>query len=117
MYVSAVSSSFFNPYDVASLSGAQRSRNDQAQTASNQQTAASQERVIQGEVISRQRIQQEAIYTTQDSLSSRQFNRDQTGYGFNARQAVNSYIGNQVQGERIDRQRGTNDQSLIDVYV
>lgn len=121
MYVSAVSS-FFNPYDVARVAGVQArneqtTRNEQANSRNPSQVASSQERVVQGEVISRQRIQNQNTSSTNDTLSNRQFNRDQSGFGFNSRQAINTYIGNQLQGDRIDQRNTLESTSLIDVYV
>jgi len=114
MYVSAVSS-FFNPYDVARVAGI-RNRAEQAESQS-QQTAqqALPERIIQGEVVSRERLQNTKTSTTNDTLSNRQFNQQQSAYGFNARQAVNAYISNQVSGDAIDKNRDSD--QLIDVYV
>jgi len=113
MIVSAVSP--FSPFDFARI-GVSRPRNEQLESQS-QTATASPERVVQGEVVSRQRIQNENTSSTRDTLANRQFNQDQSGFGFNARQAVNTYIGNQLQGERIDRQGNTEVESLIDIFV
>lgn len=116
MYVTAVNP-FLNPYDIARVSVA-RPRNEQAESRNPAAPAApSQERVIQGEVLSRQPVQNENISSTRDNLNNRQFNSDQSGFGFNARQAVNTYIGNQLQGDRIDQQNSPDEDALIDVYV
>ena len=114
MYVSAVSS-FFNPYDIARVAGVSR-RTEQAESRPQQATQQfQQERVIQGEVVSRERLQNNRASSTNDALANRQFSGQQSGFGFNANQAVNTYIANQARGEAIDRQ-GDSDQ-LIDVYV
>ena len=113
MIVSAVSP--FSPFDIAGV-GLPRSRNAQLESQ-NQAAAASPERVVQGEVVSRQPIQNDNTSSTRDTLSNRRFNQDQSGFGFNARQAVNTYIGNQLQGERIDQQGGADESSLIDIFV
>ncbi len=113
MIVSAVSP--FSPFDIGRV-GASRPRNEQLESQ-NQAATASQERVVRGEVVSRQPIQNENTSSTRDTLSNRRFNQDQSGFGFNARQAVNTYIGNQLQGERIDRQGSADETSLIDIFV
>lgn len=118
MYVSAVSS-FFNPYDVARVAGV-RSRAEQTESRSQQPTQQLQsERIVQGEVISRERLQNTKSSSTNDALANRQSAQQQygqsSGFGFNARQAVNTYITNQARGENIDR-TGSNDQ-IIDEYV
>jgi len=114
MYVSAVSS-FFNPYDVARVAGI-RNRAEQTESQSQQTAQQTQpERIIQGEVVSRERLQNTKTSTTNDALSNRQFNQQHSAYGFNARQAVNAYISNQVSGEQIDKNRDSD--QLIDVYV
>lgn len=118
MYVSAVSS-FFNPYDVARVSGL-RSNTEQTQSGTTQQQSAQtpqSERVIQGEVISRQPLQNPRFSNTNDTLGNRQFNQQQNAYGFNSRQAVNTYLGNQLRGEQIDHRAGVEVESLVDVYV
>lgn len=118
MYVTAVSSSF-NPYDIARVAGI-NSRANQADNKTQSQTQSSlqsPERVVQGEVLSRQPLNNTNVANTNDALANRQSSRQQSGFGFNARQAVNTYIGNQAQGERIDQQKSVGNDSLIDVYV
>ena len=122
MYVTSAVSSLFNPYDVARTAGV-KANTDQTESQSSrlqEQSSANtrqQERVIQGEVISRQPIQNNRLSNTNDALSGRQFSQQQAGFGFNSQQAVNTYIGNQIRGEQIDRQGVDTTDSLIDVYV
>ncbi|MDH5425994.1 MAG: hypothetical protein OEY29_13455 [Gammaproteobacteria bacterium] len=114
MYVSAVSS-FFNPYDVTRVAGV-RPRSAQAESQTQQTAEQSRpERVIQGEVLSRERLQNNKLSSTNDALAKRQFNHQQSGFGFNASQAINTYIANQARGENIDSQLGSD--QIIDVYV
>lgn len=114
MYVGAVSS-FFNPYDIARVASV-RPRPAQAESQTQQATQQPQhERVIQGEVLSRERLQNNKLASTNDALANRQFNNQQSGFGFNASQAVNTYITNQARGENIDRQVSSD--QIIDVYV
>lgn len=118
MYVSAVSS-FFNPYDVARVVGV-RARPEQTETRDKQTLQQPQpERVIQGEVLSRERLQNSKLSSTNDALSNRQFNgnQQQTGFGFNSNQAINTYLSNQTRGEQIDRNSSDGSDQLIDVYV
>lgn len=118
MYVSAVSS-YFNPYDVAQVVGV-RARPEQAETREKQTLQQPQpERVIQGEVLSRERLQNNKLSSTNDALSNRQFNsnQQQTGFGFNSNQAINTYLSNQTRGEQIDRESSAGSDQLIDVYV
>lgn len=118
MYVTAVSP-FLNPYNIAQFAGVspratQTENKPQSQT---QSSLPSQERVVQGEVLSRQPLNNTNVANTNDALANRQSSQQQSGFGFNARQAVNTYIGNQSQGERIDQQKSVVNDSLIDVYV
>ena len=116
MFVSAANS-FFNPYDVARVTGVQ-TRAEQTSSQSKQALQQpQQEKVVQGEVLSRQRLQNENIASTNDALANKQFNRPQSDLGFNARQAVNTYIGNQIKGESLDQKKNSDSGSLIDVYV
>lgn len=120
MYVNAVSS-FFNPYDVARVVGV-RARPEQTETNARQATQQAQpERVIQGEVLSRERLQNNKLSSTNDALSNRQYNsnqnQQQSGFGFNSNQAINTYLSNQASGERTDRQSQADNEQLIDVYV
>ncbi|MCK4711157.1 MAG: hypothetical protein KAU21_21270 [Gammaproteobacteria bacterium] len=117
MYVTSAVSSLFNPYDIARVAGV-KSRSEQPDSRTQQASQQSQpEKVVQGEVLSRQRLQNENISSTNDALANRQFNQQQSGFGFNARQAVNTYIGNQLRGESLDQKKNNDSGSLIDVYV
>lgn len=118
MYVSAANSSI-NPYDIAREAGARiRVRQEQAESSANKGAPqAQQERVVQGEVISRQKIQTADISSTSDALTDRQLNAQQSGLGYNARQAVNTYITNQYRAETADRRQEDTEGSLVDIYV
>lgn len=115
MYVSAVSS-FYNPYDVARVVGV-RARPEQTDSQPKPELQQSQERVIQGEVVSRERLQNNKLSSTNDALGNRQFSQQQSDYGFNSGQAINTYIANQNKGEQLDRQASNETEQLIDVYV
>lgn len=118
MYVGAVSSSY-NPHDVAAVAGL-RIRAEREQTeSSSQKTAppAQHERVVHGEVLSRQKLQSTDIASTNDALANRQFNQQQSGLSYNSKQAVNTYITNQFRGDAIDQSKNEGTDSLINVYV
>ncbi|MDH5392520.1 MAG: hypothetical protein OEY11_04955 [Gammaproteobacteria bacterium] len=115
MYVSAANLSF-NPYDVARDAGLRIRVNQQPAESASQKTPQP-ERLVQGEVLSRQKIQNSDISSTNDTLANRQFNQQQSGLSYNARQAVNTYIANQFSGEAADQKRDVASGSLVDVYV
>jgi len=118
MYVTAVNP-FLNPYDIAGITGVtpRAGQSDNRTSSQTQAPLQSQERVVQGEVLSRQPLNNASVRNTNDALSNRQSSQQSEGFGFNARQAVNTYIGNQLQGERIDQENAAGSDSLIDVYV
>jgi len=118
MIVTAVNP-FLNPYNIAGVTGLTPGSSQSGNRTSSQAQAPlqSQERVVQGEVLSRQPLNNTNVSNTNDALANRQSSQQQSDFGFNARQAVNTYIGNQLQGERIDQQNSVGNDSLIDVYV
>ncbi|MDH5517284.1 MAG: hypothetical protein OEY36_05625 [Gammaproteobacteria bacterium] len=118
MYVSAANSSI-NPYDIAREAGLRiRVKREQAESSANKATIQpQQERVVQGEVLSRQRIQTEDVSSTRDTLAHRRSDSQQSGLGYNARQAVNTYINNQYRAESAERQQDIDAGSLVDIYV
>ena len=109
----AAASSLFSPQSVIRLPGPQADTNARQQ-ADNQPTARQHERVVQGEVLARSTPQPAEL--TQDNLyQRRQANTPQQQLARDSRQAINTYIFNQAQGERIDQD--SDQQGLIDVYV
>lgn len=117
MVISAVGLTHSNPYEVLRSAGvtARERQSAQNQPAAERTDARSGERVIQGEVIGRAPLRNNPVDLTNDRLSDRQYRGQDSGLGFTARQAVNTYIFQQAESEQIDRY-GETDQ-IIDVYV